>query len=166
MSIATIAVVRSGSDPTLTVSLHAPTISPATSVFPMKPTPTHLGRYRIESLLGRGGMGEVYKAFDPSLDRIVALKTIRLDSDNPMFLDRLYREARACGRLRHPRIVTVHDLGEVEGVVFIAMEYLEGRSLAATIADGQLTFEHKIEILIQILDALHYAHGQGVIPRH
>jgi len=110
-------------------------------------------------------MGEVYKAFDPSLERTVALKTILPDAENPMFLERLYREAKACGRLRHPGIVTVHDLGEVDGVVFIAMEYLEGRSLAAAINDGRLSFEHKIEILIQMLAALHYAHLQGVIHR-
>lgn len=132
---------------------------------PSSRLPATLGRYQIQSLLGRGGMGEVYKAFDPGLDRTVALKTIRADSDSPEFLERLYREARACGRLRHPRIVTVHDLGETDGTVFIAMEYLEGESLASAMAHGELSFELKLDILIQILEALQYAHGEGVIHR-
>lgn len=132
---------------------------------PSSRLPATLGRYQIQSLLGRGGMGEVYKAFDPGLDRTVALKTIRSDSDSPEFLERLYREARACGRLRHPRIVTVHDLGETDGTVFIAMEYLEGESLASAMTHGELSFELKIDILIQILEALQYAHGEGVIHR-
>jgi serine/threonine-protein kinase len=127
--------------------------------------PASIGRYRIEALLGKGGMGEVYKAFDASLDRTVALKTIAPDADNPVFLERLYREAKACGRLRHPHIVTVYDLGEIDGVVFIAMEYLEGENLQAAMNRGDLSFQQKIEFLIQILEALQYAHSEGVIHR-
>jgi len=110
-------------------------------------------------------MGEVYKAFDPSLERTVALKTIAPDANNPIFLDRLYREAKACGRLRHPHIVTVYDLGELDGIVFIAMEYLEGDNLGGAINRGEFSFEQKLTALIQILDALQYAHGEGVIHR-
>ena len=132
---------------------------------PSQPPFTTIGRYQIQSLLGRGGMGEVYKAFDPGLDRTVALKTIRADADSPSYLDRLYREAKACGRLHHPRIVTVFDIGEAEGVVFIAMEYLEGENLSAAMARGDLGFELKVTILIQILEALQYAHSEGVIHR-
>jgi serine/threonine-protein kinase len=110
-------------------------------------------------------MGEVYLAFDPGLDRTVALKTIRPDGDNPTFLDRLYREAKACGRLRHPGIVTVYDIGEIDGTVFIAMEHLEGENLGAAIANGRLSFEQKVRILIEILDALEYAHRQDVVHR-
>src|SRR5262245_26357585 len=120
--------------------------------------PAFIGRYRIESLLGRGGMGEVYKAFDPSLDRTVALKTIAADAENPVFLDRLYREAKACGCLHHPNIVTIHDLGEIDGNVFIAMEYLEGEDLAAALSHREFTLDEKINILIQVLHALQYAH--------
>ena len=131
------------------------------------PIPTTIGRYQVQALIGRGGMGEVYKAFDPRLDRVVALKTIRAgsDADGPVLLDRLYREARACGRLRHPGIVTVHDLGDVEEVVFIAMEYLEGEDLQSAAERGRFSFEQKIRVVIQILDALQYAHGEGVIHR-
>lgn len=129
--------------------------------------PATIGRYQIRSLIGQGGMGEVYEAFDPSLDRVVALKTIKggAGADGPVLLERLYREARACGRLRHPHIVTVHDLGEADGVVFIAMEYLHGENLAMAIERGTLGLEQKIRILMQILDALEYAHGEGVIHR-
>jgi protein kinase-like protein len=127
--------------------------------------PEHLGKYRIEALLGRGGMGEVYKAYDPSLDRVVALKTIRPEVQDEELLGRFKREGRAAGRLRHPRIVTVYDLGEADGVAFMAMEYLEGRSLAAEIRDGKLTFDARVRVLLQTLDGLAYAHEHGVIHR-
>jgi tRNA A-37 threonylcarbamoyl transferase component Bud32 len=127
--------------------------------------PASIGRYRIESLIGRGGMGEVYRAFDPILNRTVALKTIRPGSTDPTLVNRLYREASACGRLRHPNIVTVYDLGEIDGLVFIAMEYLDGDPLGEAIGRGELTLEENVRIVIQILDAVHYAHSQGVIHR-
>ncbi len=110
-------------------------------------------------------MGEVYRAYDPSLDRVVALKTIRPEVQDELLLGRFKREGRAAGRLRHPRIVTVYDLGEVDGTVFMAMEYLEGRSLAAEIRDGRLTFEARVRILLEVLDGLAYAHQNGVIHR-
>jgi hypothetical protein len=129
------------------------------------PLPAQIGRYQIRSLIGRGGMGQVYGAFDPSLDRLVALKTIVAGSDNPQFVERLQREARACGRLHHPGIVTIHDLGESDGKVFIAMEWLQGQNLADALGSGALTFEAKIQALIEILDALAYAHAEGIIHR-
>ena len=122
-------------------------------------------RYRIESLLGKGGMGEVYKAFDPVLDRTVALKTISSISDDPLLLQRLYIEARACGRLAHPNIVRVYDLHESASAVYISMEYLEGESLAAAMERGTLPLAHKLQILDEILSALHYAHTHNVIHR-
>ena len=122
-------------------------------------------RYRIESLLGRGGMGEVYKAFDPVLDRTVALKTISSISEDPLLLQRLYIEARACGRLAHPNIVRVYDLHESASAVYISMEYLEGESLAAAMERGSLPLAHKQQILDEILSALHYAHTKNVIHR-
>ena len=122
-------------------------------------------RYRIESLLGKGGMGEVYKAFDPVLDRTVALKTISSISADPLLLQRLYIEARACGRLAHPNIVRVYDLHESATAVYISMEYLEGESLAAAAERGTLPIAHKLQILDEILSALHYAHTKNVIHR-
>ncbi len=95
--------------------------------------PPALGRYRIDSVVGTGGTGAVHRAFDPILDRVVALKTIKPGVDDRLLTERLYREAKACGRLDHPHIVTIFDLGEIEGTVFIAMEYLEGTSLRQAI---------------------------------
>ena len=74
------------------------------------PLPEHIGRFQVEALLGRGGMGEVYKAFDPTLQRTVAVKTVRPDIDRPEYLDRLMREAQACARLSHPNAELNHQL--------------------------------------------------------
>jgi serine/threonine protein kinase len=127
--------------------------------------PKTIGRFRVESLLGVGGMGEVYKAVDPTLQRTVAIKTVRPDIDRPEYLERLYREAQACARLTHPNIVTVFEAGEIDGVVYIAMEYLKGDDLASVLRRRELSFEAKVRILLQVLDALHHAHNEDVIHR-
>ncbi len=129
------------------------------------PLPEHIGRFRVEALLGRGGMGEVYKAFDPTLQRIVAVKTVRPDIDRPEYLDRLMREAQACARLSHRNIVTVYEAGQIEGVVYIAMEYLQGENLSQVLERNHLAFEAKITILAQVLEALHHAHALEVVHR-
>jgi len=131
------------------------------------PRPEKIGRFTIESHLGSGGMGEVYRAFDPTLHRTVAIKTVRTDLHNPdgAYLQRLYREAQAIARLQHPNIVTVFEAAEADGLVYIAMEYLKGENLGAAIARGDLTFEERIAIISHILDALNYAHSEGVIHR-
>src|SRR4029453_5031909 len=113
----------------------------------VRPLPESIGRYQIQSLIGRGGMGEVYKAFDPKLDRLVALKTTRWENQEPAIVERFYREARACGRLDHHGIVRVYDVSEEHG--FVAMEFLEGESLEAAIDGGSLSFERKLTILAQ-----------------
>lgn len=110
-------------------------------------------------------MGEVYRAYDPSLDRVVALKTILADRNDPKDLERFLREGKAAGRLKHPSIVTVYELGESEGAVFMAMEYLEGRSLAAFQQETRIPFLSKLALLGQVLEALDYAHRQGVVHR-
>jgi serine/threonine-protein kinase len=110
-------------------------------------------------------MGEVYKAVDPTLQRTVAIKTVRPDIDRPEYLERMYREAQACARLNHPHIVTVYEAGEIEGVVYIAMEYLKGDNLANVLQRGTMTFEEKIRTLMQVLEALDHAHKQDVIHR-
>jgi len=127
--------------------------------------PETIGRFKIESVLGQGGMGAVYKAVDPTLQRTVAIKTVRPDIDRPEYLERMYREAQACARLNHPNIVTVFEAGEIDGVVYIAMEYLRGRNLADVLAEGKMTFEEKLRTLMSVLDALHHAHGLDVIHR-
>jgi serine/threonine protein kinase len=129
------------------------------------PLPESIGRFQVQELLGRGGMGEVYKAFDPTLQRTVAVKTVRPDIDRPEYLERMMREAQACARLSHPNIVTVYEAGQVDGVVFIAMEYLQGKNLADVLDSKALLFEDKIRILAKVLEALHHAHGLDVVHR-
>jgi len=129
------------------------------------PLPEQVGRFKVEAVLGRGGMGEVYKAFDPTLQRIVAVKTVRPDIDRPEYLDRLMREAQACARLSHPHIVTVYEAGQVDGIVYIAMEYLQGQNLSQVLERNDLSFEAKIRVLQQVLEALHHAHGLDVVHR-
>src|SRR5215207_8069906 len=108
------------------------------------PLPESISRFKIQEVLGRGGMGEVYKAFDPTLQRTVAVKTVRPDIDRPEYLERLIREAQACARLSHPNIVTVYEAGQIDGVVFIVMEYLQGKNLSDVLDAKSLTFEDKI----------------------
>jgi hypothetical protein len=129
------------------------------------PLPESIGRFQIQEVLGRGGMGEVYKAFDPTLQRTVAVKTVRPDIDRPEYLDRMMREAQACARLSHPNIVTVYEAGQIGGVVFIAMEYLQGKNLSEILETKGLSFEDKIRVLAKVLEALHHAHGLDVVHR-
>jgi serine/threonine protein kinase len=130
----------------------------------MPALPERIGRYRVESLLGRGGMGQVYKGFDPTLGRAVAIKTLLPDTVDQS-VHRLYREAQACGSLQHAHIVTVYEASETAGLSYIVMEFLEGENLGTALKRGVLSFDHKIKILIQILEALQYAHEHGVIHR-
>jgi serine/threonine protein kinase len=132
---------------------------------------THIGRYEIERTLGRGAMGIVYLARDPLIDRKVALKTLRLDVDAEIadeFRERFLREAQAAGRLNHPGIVTIHDVGEdrSSGVLYIAMEYIEGRDLKEILASGhRFRPSEAARIVADVAVALDYAHQMGVIHR-
>lgn len=124
------------------------------------------GRFRVESRIGRGGMGDVYKAHDVMLDRTVAVKTVKPGNTGGQAVERLLREARACARLSHPGIVVIHDVLQVEESVHIVMEHLQGASLESLPRFPRFsTFEGKVGILVRILDALHYAHGRGVVHR-
>src|SRR5262245_6146912 len=135
------------------------------------PTPSHLGRYEITGVLGRGAMGVGYKGFDPGIRRSVALKTIRrelIEGDRPadkMFA-RFRNEAQAAGRLSHPGIVAVHDYGEDAAVAYIAMEYVEGNSLREYFLRG-IRFEERdaVSIMCQLLEALAPAHEHRVWHR-
>src|SRR5262245_11706707 len=131
----------------------------------MPPIPTTIGPFRVDSLLGAGGMGEVYKAIDPTLGRAVAVKIVKADSNDAQYFKRLLREAQAYGRLKHPNIVTVYEAREAEGGLYIAMEYLEGQSLTAVLNRDELSLDARVGVLIQILDALKYAHAQGIVHR-
>lgn len=133
--------------------------------------PAQLGKYRITEVLGEGAMGVVYKGFDPDIQRTVALKTIRTgldaDDDSPGApASRFRNEAQAAGRLGHPGIVAVYDFGRTEQVAFIAMEFVEGRSLASYLsARVRFTDTDIPGIMSQLLDALGHAHEKGVWHR-
>jgi serine/threonine protein kinase len=126
-----------------------------------------IGKYKILEEIGRGGFAVVYKARDTELDRIVALKVLHpYWTADPDFVTRFRREARAAARLRHPHIVTVYEASEAEGQLYIAMEYLPGRTLGELLeAERVLPLERALRILEQIADALDHAHAQGVVHR-
>ncbi len=127
---------------------------------------TQLGDYRIESLLGAGGMGEVYSAHDVRLDRDVALKVLdRTATSTPSDLQRFEQEARSASSLNHPNIVTVYGVGEGSGIAYIAMERVQGRTLRAVLADGSVNRDDALNIAVQLADALAAAHDAGVVHR-
>jgi serine/threonine-protein kinase len=132
---------------------------------PQAAHPATIGRFVVESVLGSGAMGTVYKATDPTLKRTVAIKTVRPGLDNPELLERLLREAQACARLHHKNVVTIYEAGQIEGSVYIAMEYLVGDSLATVLSHGTLPFEQALQILVQVLDALEHVHRAGIVHR-
>src|ERR1700751_2841405 len=129
-----------------------------------------IGRYRVEGLLGTGAMGEVYRAHDPSIDRLVAIKVLRPElitgSGAEQLLERFRREARAAGRRFHPNIVAIWDFGEEDGIPFLVMELIEGKSLDEILkSSGPLAADRSIRIMTQVLNALGFAHESGVIHR-
>jgi serine/threonine protein kinase len=124
------------------------------------------GRYEIVSELGSGTMGVVYKAHDPQIDRLVALKVLRPDRVvSQEFVSRFLREAKAIGRISHPNIVTVYDVGQDHGTIYIAMEYLEGRPLNEVIKSQTLPTTEALKLCTQVAEALHYAHSKGITHR-
>jgi hypothetical protein len=123
-----------------------------------------LGRYRIDSRLGLGGMGVVYRAQDPTLMRPLALKVLHRTADADA-ARRLLHEARSASALNHPNICTVYEVGEQNGLSFIAMEYVDGGTLSARIEGGSLPVHDVIQYGIDIADALDHAHARGVVHR-
>ena len=125
-----------------------------------------ISHYRLLDVLGRGGMGIVYKAEDCRLHRFVALKLLSDQiSGDPIARDRFQREAEAASALNHPGICTIYDIGEVDDCAFIAMEYLEGSSLDRKIAGGDLPFATVVGLALEIVDALEAAHAAGIVHR-
>jgi tetratricopeptide (TPR) repeat protein/predicted Ser/Thr protein kinase len=124
-----------------------------------------LAGYEIQEILGEGGMGVVYRALDPTLQRPLAIKVIRPEALGSQGKDRFLHEARACSRINHPNIVTVYAAGEEEGHPYLAMELLEGRTLREVIDEGPIPWEKAVLWMADILDALHRLHQEGIIHR-
>ena len=132
--------------------------------------PATIGKYQIQDVLGQGGMGIVYRAFDPAIERTVAIKTITksaLDpSDLQYVLTRFRHEARAVGRLTHPRIAAIYDYGENDDLAWIVMELVNGKSLFHHLqSEARFGLKEIGELVRQLLDGLGYAHAQGVVHR-
>ncbi len=129
-----------------------------------------LGRYEIDRELGRGAMGVVYLGHDPKISRTVAIKTLNYSQFDDVLLDelkgRFFREAEAAGRLSHPSIVTVYDVGEEPDLAFIAMDYAEGKPLSAfTKSSSLLSIEKVHAVILKVAEALEYAHQQNIVHR-
>ena len=128
-----------------------------------------LGRYKIIAEIGQGAMGVVYKAVDPIIDRTVAIKTINLNlskSELEEYEARFQQEIKAAGRLNHPNIVTIYDVGKTDQVAYMAMEFLEGQELKDMIASGNLpAADQMVDIIAQVADGLSFAHQQDIVHR-
>jgi serine/threonine protein kinase len=120
----------------------------------------------ILELLGQGGMGAVYKARQPKLDRLVAVKVLPAEwGKDPAFAERFAREARALARLTHPHVISVFDFGESDGLYYFVMEYVDGVNLRAILQERRLSPPEALTIITQVCEALQYAHEEGVVHR-
>lgn len=131
--------------------------------------PRELGKYRLEEIVGTGSMGVVYRAYDPLIERTLALKTMRRDQGDPVqareLLQRFRKEAQAAGRLTHPNIVAVYDYGESDEVAYIAMEFVDGAPLSQQACAGPCTVSRVLDWMSDLLAALAYSHAHGVVHR-
>jgi len=128
--------------------------------------PTRIGAYDIVDVIGRGGMGTVFRGNDPRIGRAVAIKVLTAAAEDPDLLIRFYREAKYTGSLHHQNIVTVYELGHQDGVPYLVMEYLEGMTLEAMIGSGRpMAVAEKLGIILQVCSGLMYAQKQGLIHR-
>src|SRR5262249_32163626 len=126
----------------------------------------HFPQFQILQLLGQGGMGAVYQARQTKLDRLVAVKILPPEvARDPAFAERFTREAQALARLNHPNIVTVYDFGDVDGLYYFTMEYVDGHNLRDLLQAGALPADQTLAIVPQLCDALQYAHDEGLVHR-
>jgi eukaryotic-like serine/threonine-protein kinase len=127
---------------------------------------SQLAGYHIVALLGRGGMGEVYRATDSRLGRDVALKVLpQQQTASPEQKERFTREARAASALNHPNIITIYEIGSDRGIDFIAMELIRGRTLTDVLSDHRTTFAELMSYALQVAEGLSRAHGAGIVHR-
>lgn len=127
-----------------------------------------IGRYEILDEIGQGAMGTVYRARDPLIERTVAIKTVpiaQLQQEGADAESRFLREAQSAGRLSHPNIVTIYDVGEADGLAYIAMEYLPGRTLRDLMDKGPMPLDLALDTAMQMAEAMAFAHEHGVIHR-
>ena len=128
--------------------------------------PDRIGNYTLIEKIGQGGMGTLYRALDPRIGRHVAIKLIREGSDTAEMQERLLREARSAGGLKHTNIVTIFELGEHLGRPFIAMEHIQGETLTMFMTHRPAApLQRKLQIIDQLCAGLHYAHRMGVVHR-
>jgi predicted Ser/Thr protein kinase len=158
---------RSAADANLPLTEAPPRASSSAFV---PPTPADLAprfpQLEILDLLGQGGMGAVYKARQPGLDRLVAVKILPPEiSQDSTFIERFTREARALAKLSHPNIVAVYDFGQADGFCYFVMEYVDGVNLRHAIRAGDLKSAEALKIVPQICDALQFAHDEGIVHR-
>src|SRR5215469_1399201 len=126
--------------------------------------PSRIGRYEIQHKVGEGAYGRVYRGYDPTVNRLVAIKV--LVATDKEFITRFKNEAMVAGNLRHKNIVTIYEFGEHEGQPFLAMEFLDGRNLQELMRSGPpLTILQKIDIMTQVAEGLECAHRNGVVHR-
>ena len=131
-----------------------------------QPTPKRIGAYDVVDVIGRGGMGTVFRGNDPRIGRPVAIKVLTAATEDPDLLIRFYREAKYTGSLHHQNIVTVYELGHEDGVPYLVMEYLEGVSLENIISGGRpMPVAEKLGIILQVCSGLSYAHKRGLVHR-
>ena len=125
-----------------------------------------IGKYQLVRIIGEGGMGRVYEAIDPIIGRRVAVKTISLSvATDAETRSRFFREAQAAGQLSHPNLITIHDIGDVEGTPYIVMEYLEGLDLNRKMRQERLSYDAKMQIMIDVCEGLAFAHGRDIVHR-
>jgi serine/threonine-protein kinase len=133
---------------------------------PAGTVPARIGRYEILERIGKGAMGVVYAARDEMMDRVVAVKVMMADLEGePDTRARFYREAQAAGRLLHPNIITIYDIGEEEGRIYLVMELLKGQTLADFLRQPSVTLEQKVDLMVQTCEGLGAAHAGSIVHR-
>jgi predicted Ser/Thr protein kinase len=165
-------LLKAATEPPDSASEHlcAPTLPPHSGQRFTPPTPEVLDRMfpnlEIQALIGSGGMGAVYRARQPELDRTVAVKILpQASQDAEVYEQRFIREARALAKLNHPNIITVFDFGQVQGLYYFVMEYVDGVTLRDAISGGKLTAKDALAIVSQLCDSLQFAHEEGIVHR-